>query len=312
MMLARIHRLASALLILAASAGSGSAAEPVKVVATFSILGDLVQSVGGELVTVTTLVGANGDTHVYQPTPADAKALAAAGLVVENGLNMEGWIDRLIQASGYRGKVVVASAGVEMRTMAAEEEVATAGKSAPASPRAITDPHAWQDLRNGQTYVRNIAKGLAAADPAHTDAYRANAEAYNQELATLDTWVRQEMDCVPTAKRRVITTHDAFGYFGAAYGVQFIAPEGISTESEPSAAGVARLIRQIKREHIKALFIENMTDPRLIKQIARETGARVGGEIYSDALSERGGPADTYIKMFRHNVPALKAAMLEN
>ena len=312
MMVARALRLASALLILLASTVPALAAEPVKVVATFSILGDLVRNVGGELVTVTTLVGPNGDTHVYQPTPADAKAIASAALVVENGLHFEGWIDRLIRASGYKGEVLIASKGVKTRTMVEEEEIASAGKSAPSSPQVITDPHAWQDLRNGQICVRNIAKGLAEVDPAHADNYRANAEAYIRKLAELDAWVRQEMGGVPKAKRKVITTHDAFGYFSAAYGVQFLAPEGISTESEPTASGIAKLIRQIKREHIKALFIENMTDPRLLQQLAREADAHVGGEIYSDALSEPGGPADTYIKMFQHNVPALKAAMLEN
>ena len=292
--------------------GGVAAAEPVKVVATFSILGDLVHNVGGDLVEVTTLVGPNGDTHVYQPTPADAKAIAAANLVVENGLHLEGWINRLIEAAGYKGLVAVASNGVKTQTMVEEEEVASADNGAAGKPKLITDPHAWQDIKNGQIYVRNIAAALAKVDPGHADAYRINAEAYGKQLVELDSYVSREIGMVPKAKRKVITTHDAFGYFGAAYGVQFHSAEGISTESEPSAAQIAKLIRQIKKEHIKALFIENMTDPRLIEQLAREASAHVGGEVYSDALSEKGGPADTYVKMFQHNVPLLKEAMLQN
>ncbi len=286
-----------------AMAGTPQAAEPVKVVATFSILGDMVKQVGGDAVQVVTLVAPGGDAHTYQPAPSDAKALANANLVVVNGLHMEGWLDRLIMASGTKAPIAVASKGVKPQTM--EEEEGGAGK-------VVTDPHAWQDLANGQLYVSNIADALAKVDPANAAGYRQRAETYRGDLKALDAWVRQQIGQVPAAKRKIITSHDAFGYFGRAYGVTFLAPVGISTESEPTAAGLGQLSNQIKKEHIKALFIENMTDPRLIETLARESGAVVGGTVYSDSLSEAGGPADTYVKMFRHNVPAFVAAMQKN
>jgi zinc/manganese transport system substrate-binding protein len=297
--------LAACVAVILAS-GTVRAAPPVTVVATFSILGDMVKQVGGDDVTVKTLVGPGGDAHVYQPSPADAKELAAAKLVVVNGLGMEGWLDRLIRASGTKAPVVVASQGVTPQTMQEEGEDGT-GKA-----KLVTDPHCWQNLAYGQIYAKNIADGLAAVDPAHAAAYGQRAAAYEQQLAELDGWVRRQIGQVPPEKRKTITTHDAFGYFGQAYGVTFLAPVGISTESEPTAEGLAQLTRQIKAEHIRALFIENMTDPRLVRTLARESGAAVGGTIYSDSLSEPGGPADTYIKMFRHNVPEMVAAMQKN
>lgn len=279
-------------------------AAPLKVVATFSVIGDMVRTVGGDAVAVTTLVAPGGDAHVYQPTPQDAKAIAEADLVVVNGLDMEGWLDRLIQASGYHGRILVATGGIETQTMI-EEEGGAKGKR-------VTDPHAWQNLANGRIYVRNIARALAAADPADATGFVDRARAFDEEIASLDAWVRQQIAAVPTAKRKIITSHDAFGYFGTAYGVTFLSPVGISTESEPTAAGLGQLARQVKKEGIKALFIESMTDPRLIRQLARETGAVVGGTLYSDTLSPPGGPADTYLKMFRHNVPAMVEAMGKN
>lgn len=288
-----------------ALAGGAMANEPMKVVATFSILGDMVKQVGGDAVSVTTLVPPGGDAHVYQPTPTDARALAGAQMVVVNGLHMEGWLDRLIKASGTKAPVVVASQGVKTHTMQEEEGTGDAAKT-------VTDPHAWQDLSNGRIYVHNIAAALAKADPEHRTAYQERSTAYDQSLAELDQWVRQQVGQVPAEKRKIITSHDAFGYFGRAYGVTFLAPEGISTESEPTASGLGQLAKQIKAEHIKALFIENMTDPRLVDTLARETGANVGGTVYSDSLSEVGGPADTYVKMFQHNVPAMVRAMQKN
>jgi len=283
------------------------AAEPLKAVATFSILGDIVKNVGGERVAVTTLVGPDGDAHVFEPAPGDAKAVAAASVVFVNGLGLEGWMDRLLESSGYKGPIVTASTGVKPQTMEDEDE-----KSASGQPKVITDPHAWQSLQNGQLYVDNILAGLTKVDPAGADAYKANAEAYKKQLAELHAWVRTEIGAVPKPKRKVITSHDAFGYFGTAYGVTFLAPVGVSTDAEPSAKGVAQLIRQIKKEKIRALFIENMTNPKLIEQIGKETGVEMGGALYSDALSKPGGPGDTYIKMFRNNVPLIKAAMLKN
>ena len=269
----------------------------LKVVASFSVLGDIVKNVGGDRVAVTTLVGPDGDAHVFEPTPADAKAVAAADVLFVNGLGLEGWMQRLIQASDYKGPVVTASDGVKPRTMA--EDGAT-----------VTDPHAWQDLSNGRLYVANVAAGLAAADPQGAAAYRAAAAAYTAAIAAKDEWVRAELKDVPAGQRRIITSHDAFGYFGAAYGITFLAPVGVSTEAEPSAAGIARLIRQMRSEGIKVVFFENMTSPKLVETLAGESGARVGGTLFSDALSPPGGPADSYLKMFDNNVPQLKAAML--
>jgi zinc/manganese transport system substrate-binding protein len=297
-------RLAAAAAILLYLTGPASAA-PLKVVATFSVIGDLVQTVGGEAVTVTTLVAPGSDAHVYQPTPQDAKSIAGADLVVVNGLGMEGWLDRLIKASGYRGKIVVASEGIVAQTMTEEEGGADKAKR-------MTDPHAWQNLANGQIYVKDIAAALATADPANAAGYAERARRLSAEIESLDAWVRQQIAEVPPAKREIITSHDAFGYFGKAYGVTFLAPVGISTESEPTASGLGQLIRQIKKEHVKALFLESMTDPRLIEQLAHECDAVVGGTLYSDTLSPHGGPADSYLKMFRHNVPAMVAAMQKN
>jgi len=274
-------------------------AGPVKVVATFSVLADMVRAVGGDDVAVTALVGPDGDAHVFEPTPADARALAAADLVVENGLGFEGWIGRLAKAADYKGPLVVATTGIVPRRM--EED-----------GHDVTDPHAWQDLSLGRIYVANIAEGLAKADAGHAERYRANAAAYNRRLAELDAWVRAELAQVPEAKRRVITTHDAFGYFGHAYGVAFLAPEGVSTEAEVTGKALGALVGQIRHTGVKALFFENMTDPRLVEQLAREAGATVGGTLYVDALSPPGGPAPSYVDMFRHNVPALVAAMRRN
>jgi len=297
-------RFAAPVALLFALTGTAGAA-PLKVVATFSVLGDLVQTVGGESVAVTTLVAPGGDAHVYQPTPQDAKSIAGADLVVVNGLGMEGWIDRLITASGYHGRVVVASEGVVAQTMTEE----TGGTE---KPKRMTDPHAWQNLANGRIYVKDIGEALAKADPANAAGYAERARRLGAEIDGLDAWVRQQIAEIPPSKRKIITSHDAFGYFGKAYGITFLAPVGISTESEPTASGLGQLIRQIKKEHVKALFLESMTDPRLIEQLAHECDAVVGGVLYSDTLSPHDGPADSYLKMFRHNVPAMVAAMRKN
>jgi zinc/manganese transport system substrate-binding protein len=271
-------------------------AAEVNAVASFSILGDMVARVGGDRVAVTTIVGPNADTHVYEPRPSDAAAVAGADIFFINGLGFEGWMDRFVEATDYKGTLVTVSDGVASHEMDEDGE-------------AVTDPHAWQSLKNGVLYVQNIAKGLCAVDAAGCVAYSTNAEAYAAELSTLDATVREELEAVPADKRKVITTHDAFGYFSEAYGVTFLAPEGISTDAEPSAADVAKLIVQIKSEGVSALFIENMSDPRLVQQIADETGVKLGGELYADALSAPDGPAPTYLDMFRHNVGLLIPAM---
>ena len=256
-----------------------------------------MKNVGGDRVAITTLVGADGDAHVFEPTPAAARSVAGADVVFVNGLGFEGWVERLIQASSYKGPLVVASDGVQSRTMEADGQ-------------KITDPHVWQDLSNGRLYVENVAAGLAAADPQGAAAYRAAAATYEAEIAAKDRWVRDDLAAVPADRRKIITSHDAFQYFGAAYGVTFLAPVGISTEDEPSAAGMAQLVRQMRSEGVKVVFFENMTSPKLIETLANEAGARVGGTLYADALSPAGGPADTYLKMFDNNLPQLKAAML--
>jgi zinc/manganese transport system substrate-binding protein len=308
------HMLRAAILALATLAGGTASAEPLKIVATFSILGDMVKTIGGDKVTVTTLVGPDADTHTYHPTPADAKEIAAAKLLVTNGLGLEGWLDRLKGAAKSSAKTIVATTGITPLTMEeeADEKAAASGQEKPGKPRRIKDPHAWQSLANGQIYVANIVAALAEADPANAAYFKESGEAYRERLAELDAKVKSELAAVPKDKRRVITTHDAFQYFGKAYGIAFIAPIGISTENEPSAGDVAKLERQIKREKIKALFLENVTNARLIEQIAKDTGAIVGPALYSDALSKPDEPASTYIKMFEHNAATLKEGMLKN
>lgn len=299
------------------------AADKIKAVASFSILGDMVREVGGDRIEVTTLVGPDGDAHVYEPTPADARNLAASNILFVNGLGFEGWMDRLEKSSGFKGPVVVASKGVTPHTMI-EGEGHTRGdehakdedhghdehaKSENHEEEEVTDPHAWQSLANGKIYVANIRDGLIAADPAGKATYEANAAAYLDAIAREDAAVKDTLGKLPEDRRRIITSHDAFGYFGAAYGLEVIAPEGVSTESEASAKDVASIIRQIKAEKIPAVFLENVTDHRLLDQIARETGAKIGGTLYSDALTDDKGDATTYIDLIRHNLKQLAAAL---
>jgi zinc/manganese transport system substrate-binding protein len=289
-----------ALALVLGLAGGAEAAGKVKAVASFSILADMVKQVGGDRVEVITLVGPDGDAHVYEPTPADAKNLAGANILFTNGLGFEGWMDRLEKSSGFKGKVVVASTGVKPRTMVEEE----GGKK-----ETITDPHAWQSLANGKLYVANIRDGLIAVDPDGKATYEANANTYLDAIAKEETDVKAALAALPRERRKIITSHDAFGYFGAAYGLEVIAPEGVSTESEASAQDVAKIIRQIKAEKIPAVFMENITDHRLLDQIASETNAKVGGTLYTDALSLPDGPAGTYLDMFRNNIETLTAAL---
>ncbi len=281
--------------------------KPIEVVATFSILDDFIKQVGGDLVHIKTLVGPDDDAHIYKPTPNDSKALSEADLIVQNGLEMEGWINRLVSASGFKGLTVLASEGVVPRQMNVDKEDhghGTDGKT--------IDPHAWQDIANARIYVKNIAKALAKLRPADADTFRARAKAYDVELEKLDTWVKAEIGSIPLKQRKIITGHDAFGYFGAAYGVTFLALQDISTEVEPTATQVAKLIEQMKSEKIKRVFFENMASPKLVKQLAKDAGASVGKPIYSDALSKGDGPAATYITMFYYNVTQFKDAMASN
>jgi zinc/manganese transport system substrate-binding protein len=271
---------------------AGAQAHP-RVVASFSILADMVREVAPADFEVTALVGPDADAHVFEPTPADGRRLAQTGLVVVNGLGFEGWLDRLVRASGYRGAVVVASTGISPRHGAHHG----------------ADPHAWQDLAHAQRYVQTLADAMAVRWPERTAELQARAADYRRRLGELDARVRGSLEAVPREQRRVITAHDAFGYFGAAYGVDFLAPRGWTTSSEPSAAAVARLIRQVREQRVRALFLENISDPRLMQRIAQESGARIGGTLFSDALSDATGPAPTYIKLFEHNARTLAEAL---
>jgi zinc/manganese transport system substrate-binding protein len=270
----------------------------IPVVASFSILADLSRQIGGDKVEVKSLVGPEGDVHVYQPSPADAQSLAKAKLIVVNGFALEGWIDRLIVAAGARAPVVVATKGVTPRAGDAE------------SGEKGIDPHAWQSIANAKIYVANILAGLIAADPADADAFSARAAEFDAKLDATEKSVRAAIAAIPAQNRRIITTHDAFGYFGQAYGLAFIAPQGLSTEAEPSARDVAKLIDQIRREKAPAVFLENISDPRLMQRIAQESGAKIGGTLFSDQLSPPGGPAATYIAMMEHNISELKRALI--
>ncbi len=281
------------------------AQEKLPVVATFSIVGDFVKNVGGDRVSVTLLVGPEGDAHVYQPSPADAKKLAGAKVIFVNGFKFEGWIDRLIKASGSKASLVVATKGIKPREMAEEDHDAKKGKT----PEHGVDPHAWQSIANARVYVANIRDALIAADPAGQEIYQKNAADYLAKLAAVETEVKEGIAKIPAERRKIITSHDAFGYFGATYGFEFIAPQGVSTETEVSARDVAKIIRQIKAQKIPAVFIENISDPRLMQRIADETGAKIGGKVYSDALSAEGGPAATYIDMMRQNIRQFSAAL---
>ena len=279
-------------LMLVAVSLPAHAQQRLNVVASFSIIGDFVHNVGGDRVSVTTLVGPNGDVHVYTPAPADAKKIADAKLLVVNGLGLEGWLPRLVQSAGSKAVIVTATDGIKPRRL-----------------DQAADPHAWQSVVNARIYVANIRDALVAADPADAAVFRANAAAYLAKLDALDQEVRSAIAQIPPARRKVISTHDAFGYFAAAYGIEFIAPVGVSTESEASARDIAGIITQIRAEKIPAVFLENISDVRLIRRISAETGARIGGTLFSDSLSEEKGDAPTYIELVRHNIKALTSAL---
>ena len=281
-----------------AMATASLAADKIPVLASFSILGDLVRVVGSDRVAVTTLVGPDEDAHVFEPKASDAKNLLQTKLMVTNGLGFEPWAQKLVKSSGYKGPVAVASQGIQTRSMP--------GKS------VETDPHAWQDPTHVLLYVRNIAAALGKLDPAGASIYQANSEAYAKELQALDADAKAQIAAIPQPKRKVITSHDAFGYFGAHYGIAFYAPQGMSTEAEPSAKGVAQLIRQIKKEQIKAVFVENMSSPKLLVQLSQDAGVTAGATLYVDALSKATGPADSYLKLMRHNITQIVAGMKQN
>jgi zinc/manganese transport system substrate-binding protein len=274
------------------NATPSNAQAKMKVVASFSILGDFVKNVGGDLVEVKSLVGPNGNPHAFQPSPADARTISDAKVVFVNGLGFEGWLDRLVAASGTKAKIVTATTGID-----------------PIAPNGRTDPHAWQSVGNAKIYVANIRDGFIAADPQNKAVFEANAAAYLGKLDSLERQVRAEVDKIPAEQRRVIVAHRAFEYFAKAYGVTFFAPQGPAMEAEPSAQALAAVINQIKTEKIRAVFFENIADRRLLQQISQESGARIGGVLYSDALSEGKAPASTYLDLMRNNLIELTKAL---
>ncbi|SFM93367.1 zinc/manganese transport system substrate-binding protein [Formivibrio citricus] len=286
--------------VFAALASALVQAKPLPVAASFSILGDIVQNVGGERIELTTLVGPDQDAHVYQPTPADIQRLTRTRLLFVNGLGFEGWQKRLQQASKYRGQIVTVSQGIAARE-------ANHGHG----HRHGHDPHVWQDPVRVKQMVQNIRDALSAADPEGRAYYQTRAANYNRELDQLLEWANQQVATIPQSKRVVLTSHDAFGYLGQRLGIKLLAPQGVSTEAEASARDVARLIQQMKKTGIRAVFMENISNPKLVEQIARDTGTRAGGRLYSDALS-RDGAANTYLKMYRHNVGMLVTGMQGN
>ncbi|HTO78242.1 MAG TPA: zinc ABC transporter substrate-binding protein [Methylocystis sp.] len=291
-----MQRLAQFLLLLFALAALPAAAQalpaPLPVVASFSILGDFVREVGGDAVALSVIVGPDSDAHVYEPTPADARKVSEAKLVFVNGLGLEGWFDRLVAAADAKARLVVATAGITPKKL-----------------EGGLDPHAWQDVANARRYAENIRDALKAADPARAALYEARAAAYIATLDALDKEVASAIAAIPSQRRRIVSTHDAFGYFSARYGLAFIAPQGVSTEAEPSARDIARIIDTARREKVAAVFLENISDPRLARRLAKESGVKLGGELYSDALSKPDGPAPSYVAMMRHNVEELTKAL---
>ena len=290
------------------SVGVAEAAERIKVVATFSVIGDMVTNVAGDRVDLVTLVGPGGDTELFKPSMADGKSVAEAKIVFMNDLNdeFEPWLEPLLKQVKFSGTKIVVSRGA--KTFTSNEERAPRSKSA----EEEIDQHAWLDPKNGVIYVRNIAAALAKSDPANAADYRARAAAYIKELQAIDAWAKAEIAALPPARRRVLASHDSLQYLAKAYGITLLSINGWTNNSEPSAAELARLAQQIRRENIHALFLDSITDPRAMQQIAKETGASIGGTLYGDALSKPGEEADTYLKMLRHDVATLKAGMMKN
>lgn len=284
-----------------------SANGKVNVVASFSILGDITQEIGGDRVVVTSLVGANQDAHVYQPSPADVKTVAQAQVVVRNGLGLDDNVNRLLQSADFKGITVVATQGLQPLPMPSHGEI---GHDHEHDHAGLGDPHAWGDPNIVRTvYIPNIVAGLSQADPANAFYYQQRGQAYAAQLATVDTRIKQQFAVIPPEQRKAVTSHDAFAYFARAYGITFLAPQGVSTEAEASAKTVGELIHQIRQTHIKALFVENISDPKLIHQIEQESGIKVGGALYSDALSAPNEAAPTYLKLLVHNADLLVQAM---
>ena len=277
------------------------------VVASFSIVADVAREVGGDRVDVVSLVAPDQDAHVFQPAPADVKKLAAAKVFVVNGLGFEGWMTRLSKSAGFKGMTITAAAKVKPLAMAEHDEHEGHDHDHDHDHGKL-DPHAWHNPQNVVLYADAMADGFAKADPEGAAYYRQRAQAYKAKLVELDTWAAKSLAAVPAERRKVLTSHDAFAYLGARYKIRFMAPQGVSTETEASAKGVATLIRQVKKEKVTAVFFENMADRRLLDQLSREAGVKVGGKLYSDALSADAA-ASSYLQLFRSNVNAMLATM---
>jgi zinc/manganese transport system substrate-binding protein len=320
----RMALLAGFLAASAALPAAAWAADRATVIATFSILGDFAERIGGEHVQVLTLVGPNGDAHVFQPGPRESAALAKASVLVANGLEFEPWLLRLGEASGFKGELIVASAGIVPLATEEEHDEDHEGEAHEGDAHAdaeheeeaeadhhhgAVDPHAFQDLANARIYVANIAQGLSEAVPGHAADFKVNAETLSAEIAALDAELKAAFAAVPQERRRVLTSHDAFRYFGRAYGIEFVSVQGVSTEAEPTAEDLAKIVRQARDGQLSAIFLENMSDPRLADMVAQESGIEVGGELYADALSEPDGPAPDYLSLIRHNAKQLLAVM---
>jgi zinc/manganese transport system substrate-binding protein len=288
----------------------------IPVVASFSILGDLVSEVGGNHIDITTLVKVNGDAHVYSATPKDALALRKAKLLVVNGLNFEGWMPRFLESAHFTGTTIVASDGIDIIEIGGNEHEEHADhdemrhdEHADEHHHEGVDPHAWNSIINVKTYIKNIATGLSQVDPENTNDYQQNAQAYLQKLDKLEIKLHAQLDTIPLTQRKIITPHNAFSYFARDFKIQFIAPQGTSTESEASASDMAAIIKQIRKNKVSAVFMENIADNRIIEQISQETDAKIGGELFSGSLSEKQGPAPTYLKMMEYNVTTIVSAL---
>lgn len=282
--------------ILVLACAPAASAKTLHVVASFTVLADVVQQVGGNHVQITSLVPPDGDPHEFEASPQDAENLRSADVTFISGEGLERWFEKLAKASGYQGKPVVASTGITLRQRERRGKLSD-------------DPHVWNSPTNVQVWVTNIEKALIAADPADEADFKANAEHYVQELKDLDLETRAKIASIPSARRKILTSHDALGYFGRDYGIEFLSPLGLSTETEASAADISKLIDQVRKEHVRIYFIETSNDSRLVQQIASATGARPGGKLYVEALSPANGPAPTYLQMFRYNADQLVGAM---
>ncbi len=286
------------ILLLALSALASAA---IPVVATFSILGDITQQLGGKHIEVDVLVGPEQDAHTYQPTTSDLKRIIRARLVLAHGLGFDQWVQKMLTSARYKGAYLQASQGLQTRH-----------SQQTGHHHSEVDPHLWQDISLTRQYVENISAALIRLDPAHTADYQANKQRYLAQMQAVDEWAQNALAQIPLSKRVVLTSHDAFGYLGARYQIRFLAPVGVNTEAEASAQDVVKIIRQARTQKIRALFVENISNPRLLEQLSKETGSAISGKLFSDALSAAQGPAPTYLTMYRHNLQQLVTAMKLN